>query len=466
MGEFLKYLDKWQVARVAVYAFFYMILFWGATGKVGRKEFNDDFDSLETMKSLRGLAAIGVILHHISQEEFFQKAKVLTPFVNAGAFFVAIFFFCSGFGLMRSLDVKEDYLKGFIKKRIVKSIVLPYYINIILYALFYRFICVKKMPTAQWLWNFSGFTMMNVYAWFPIILAILYLFFYIFFRIFKNPKMRPLVFVLMALVIFGLGLTFCYGGHFAWWSGKKNWWLMGSKTKWWKEQRVFWFQGEWWVNSAIAFLAGLIFANYEKKIVPWFQKLYGLKFHILLALTYVAYRLSNYGQEKFGYWTEYSGKGPGIADKVKTYFCQQPVFLLLGVLVIVFMMKYHVNNPVTRFFGNCSLHTYLMNLMALEYFRDLYVRKRFPFKTAQNKLLVFAVCVFAFTILLGLLEKLITDCLQDLLFPNKKQKKQKKQEVIDEISDAQEDASESESVENLKQEEVVDTLETTESPAN
>ncbi len=412
MGDFYKYLNMWTVARTAVYAFFYMLLFWGVTGKVGRKEFNQDFDSVETMKSLRGFAAIGVILHHISQETMFQNAKVLTPFVNAGAFFVAIFFFCSGFGLLKSLDKKENYLKGFIKNRIVKSIVLPYYVNIILYGIFYYFICVKKMPAQQWIFNFSGLTMMNVYAWFPVVLAILYLFFYIFFRIFKNPKWRPLVFVLMAIIIFGMGIGFCYNGHDAWW-------IKGSGLKWWKQQKVLWFHGEWWVNSAIAFLAGMIFANYENKIVPWFQKLYGLKFHLLLVLTYVAYRFSNYGQEKFGYWTEFAGRGHGIVDKMKTYFCQQPVFFLLGVLVIVFMMKYHVNNPVTRFFGNYSLHTYLMNLMAIEFMRFLYDKRVFIFAKAKNKLLVFAVGVILLTVVLGIFEKLITDFLQDMFFPKK-----------------------------------------------
>ena len=92
-----------------------LVLFlWGGTNKFGRKlEFNDDFTSLDAMKSLRGFAAIGVLLHHISQEDLFQAKSVLSPFVNAGAYFVAIFFFCSGYGLIKSLDTKKDYLKGF-----------------------------------------------------------------------------------------------------------------------------------------------------------------------------------------------------------------------------------------------------------------------------------------------------------------------------------------------------------------
>ena len=121
----------WPIFRVATYFFFFMLLFWGGKNRFGTGEFHDDYASLEVMKSLRGFAAIGVIIHHISQEEVFKQQKVLTPFVNAGAFFVAIFFFCSGYGLIKSLDTKENYLKGFVKNRIVKSIILPFYINIL-----------------------------------------------------------------------------------------------------------------------------------------------------------------------------------------------------------------------------------------------------------------------------------------------------------------------------------------------
>ena len=78
----------WSIFRIATYYFFFMLLFWGSSSKLGKKDFHKDFASLDVMKSLRGFAAIGVILHHISQEEAFQRSRVLSPFVNAGAFFV------------------------------------------------------------------------------------------------------------------------------------------------------------------------------------------------------------------------------------------------------------------------------------------------------------------------------------------------------------------------------------------
>lgn len=414
----------WSIFRIATYYFFFMLLFWGSSSKLGKKDFHKDFASLDVMKSLRGFAAIGVILHHISQETIFQNGKVLTPFVNAGAFFVAIFFFCSGYGLIKSLDSKENYLHGFVKNRILKGIMLPFYINILLYALYFA-ITKVKMPAQQWIFNFTGLTMMNAYAWFPVVLALLYLFFFLCFRFIKN---RPVCFVIIGLLIIGLGLGFCYNGHFAWWSRKKdNWWMFNaSNVHWWQNQKILWFNGEWWVNSAPAFLTGLIFANYESKIVPFFKRLYALKFHVVLLLTYIAFRLSEYGQSHFGYWREYEMKGPRVDLKIATYFCQVPLFALVGFLVILFMMKYHVENPVTRFFGKYSLDTYLMNLMALEITRYLMDKKKFPFIIKKsNKLLIFAITVFVLTIVLGVIEKKLTDLIKKLLFPKEKKPESK-----------------------------------------
>ena len=422
MRELLGGMTAWSVVDQIV-CYLYIILFiWGATNKFGKKnEFNDDFTSMEAMKSLRGFAALGVILHHISQEQVFQQAGILSPFVNAGAYFVAIFFFCSGYGLIKSLDSKKDYLKGFIKKRIVKSIVVPFYVNVIVYGILMA-IAKIELPKERWIFNFTGLTMMNEYAWFPIVLAILYLVFYLCFRFIKK---RPVCFVIIFLFIIAMGIGCMINGHFAWWYGDDNWWMnekLWDKALWWQDQKVLWFSGEWWVNSAPAFLTGLVFANYEKQITAFFKKAYALKFHILLIITMIFYKLSAFGQSKFGYWTEFNFRGPEIDNKIKTYFCQVPLFLVLSLTIFVFMMKYHVSNPVSRFFGKYSLHTYLMNLAAITAMRFLeYNVKESPFYVGgkYNNLLLYAIAVIALSVILGVGEQKLTDWIQKLLFTKK-----------------------------------------------
>jgi TRAP-type mannitol/chloroaromatic compound transport system permease small subunit len=117
----------------------------------------------------------------------------------------------------------------------------------------------------------------------------------------------------MFLVIFAQGVFFAFNGHFAWWAGEKNWWLKPNawvNAQWWMQQRIIWLYGEWWVNSSIAFFVGMIYANFEEKIVAWFKKCYWIKLVALLVLWMTFNFVSGMAQWKLGYWSEYSGKGP------------------------------------------------------------------------------------------------------------------------------------------------------------
>ena len=397
---------SWSVSALLI-----VLILFGCKFAWRKNEFNDDFLSLDVTKSLRGLAAIGVILHHISQESAFQKVKELSPFVNAGFYFVAIFFFCSGFGLIKSLKTKENYLDGFLKKRVLKTIVIPFYVCVLLYGI-YKLIMGVKMPVAHWITNLLGLTLMNDYAWYPIVLSILYVAFYFIFKYIKN---RKLCFALMFLVIFAQGVFFAFNGHFAWWAGEKNWWLKPNawaNAQWWMQQRIIWFYGEWWVNSSIAFFIGMIYANFEEKIVAWFKKCYWIKLVALLVLWMTFNFISGMAQWKLGYWSEYSGKGPGILNKFVCYLAQLPQVTFFVLFSFTIMMKFYSVNPITKFFGNLSYETYMMNLIAIEVFRFLLYSNNstggWPipiYKTGNYNLAIYAGAVLVSSILLGIVYK-------------------------------------------------------------
>ena len=398
-----------------IYAFCLILLFWGGKfAGFGKEKFHEDYFSLDVSKSLRGLAAFGVLLHHISQEDAFQNINMmkgwgvpgeLSIFVNYGFKFVAIFFFCSGFGLIKSLKTKENYFDCFLKKRVVKTIVIPFYVNVLLYAI-WHVIIGDKMPAAHWILNFTGLTLMNDYAWFPVVLTIFYVAFYF---IFKNIKNRKVCFALMFLVIFLQGVTFCILGHRAWWAGPENWWLNPAyQPKWWMQDKIIPFYGEWWVNSGIAFLVGLIFAEYEEKIVNWFKKKYALKFILVLFVFLLTSILNTYVNNKFGYWTEYNKKGMEGMKKFITYCGQIPYVCMYVIVIFTIMLKYHVSNPVTRFFGNISFETYMMNLIAITTFRFLIPVNEWGMPKivpGHWNLGLYAACVLAFTILLAFIFK-------------------------------------------------------------
>ena len=408
-----------------VYVLLLALFIWGGKFAGFKKDkFHEDSSSLDSMKSLRGFAAICVILHHISQEQSFQMANKfgtnpgeLSIFVNAGYLFVAIFFFCSGYGLIKSLETKPDYLNGFMKKRVLKTLVIPYYVSIVIYGIA-RFASGERFAPVQWITNILGFTMMNTYAWYPVIAAILYSAFYL---IFKNIKNRKVCYILMVAVILFLGMFFCVNGHFVWWAGPKNWWLSRSSPlaqKWWTLQGVFWISGEWWVNSCPALFIGMLFARFETQIREWFKKFYWGKLLLIIVITAATYMLSGFGQGRFGWWTEFNGNGPDIGKKIATYFCVIPFSMMFPIMIFTIMLKFKTSNPVSRFFGKISLETYMMNLIAITAFRFLLYNPHpqygsFPFyKAGHYNLAIYLVAVFALTILLGLLYKLLNSLIQ------------------------------------------------------
>ena len=412
----------------AVYVACILLLVWGGNfAGFNEGRLHENSSSLDAMKSLRGFAAVGVILHHISQEDAFQWAGggngnpgELSLFVNAGFLFVSVFFFCSGYGLIKSLRTKPGYLDGFLRRRVISTLVIPYYVSILIYGVF-RLVSGQKLPVAQWVFNLTGLTMMNEYAWYPVVAAILYV---AFFLVFRHVKDCRSCYAFMASVIVLLGVFFCFNGHFAWWAGEKNWWLTPGgqqKAKWWMQHKVLWLSGEWWVNSCPSLFVGMLFARFEGRIRTWFGKLYWAKLVLVLVLTVGAALLAQYVQSKFGYWSEYDGNGPGIRNKLVSYFGQIPQGMTFTTLLFVIMLKYTASNPVSRFFGGLSLETYMMNLIAITVFRFL-LYKSDPrwgwapvYKAGNYNLALYLAAVFAATILLAIVYRYLCDRLRSLL---------------------------------------------------
>ena len=397
-----------------IYALCLFVFLWGISF-AKRGQFHTDYLSRDITMSLRGFAAIGVILHHISQEEVFQSSGEISIFVNAGYEYVAIFFFCSGYGLLKCLDTKPDYLNGFLKKRL-PVVIIPYYTSILFYGI-YNIAAGNHLEPLQWVTNIIGVTMMNEYAWYPIILAILYFAFYL---IFKGSATRVRKFIYMFLVIIALGMIFCVNGHFLWWVGESNWWMNPAselQDKWYTQMKVFWLSGEWWVNSPIAFLLGMIWETYEEKLTTFLQKKYPLKLAIVIALTYAAQILTSFTQAAVGYWSEFAGEGPAIGAKIITFFTQLPHVIFFTVFIMMFTMKIRTVNPVSSFFGKYSLDTYMMNLMPILIFRPLFLG--FPGRVVKNAVLgrvLFTICVFAATIILALFYHKVNELIKNRPF--------------------------------------------------
>ena len=99
-----------------IYPLLALLLFFKA-GFFKKDSFNEECLGLSQTKALLGFFSICIILHHVSQKPASFEYAALAPFRTSGYLFVSFFFFCSGYGLLKSFSSKPDYLKGFLNKR-------------------------------------------------------------------------------------------------------------------------------------------------------------------------------------------------------------------------------------------------------------------------------------------------------------------------------------------------------------
>lgn len=153
---------------------------------------NGDYLSYENTKCLKGISALFIILHHLYQNSLILKNTIFgSVFQEMGEWFVSIFFFCSGYGLMVSYNKKgKDYINKFIKNRI-----LPFYIIYILLIIAYTVLYIVMGETKEISLNiimksfiFGGSIVR--YGWYLQAILFFYWIFYLIFRFSRNDKER------------------------------------------------------------------------------------------------------------------------------------------------------------------------------------------------------------------------------------------------------------------------------------
>ena len=92
-----------------------------------------DYLSNKSTKSLKGLLALLIIFHHISQKV--TTGENFSNFEYMGRYIVALFFFLSGYGLYFQYSNNVNYMKNFLRKRLVR-IFIPFYVFIVIYVIY------------------------------------------------------------------------------------------------------------------------------------------------------------------------------------------------------------------------------------------------------------------------------------------------------------------------------------------
>ena len=323
-----------------------VLLFWGSKW-MGRGQWNDGYFSLSQSKAWQGFFAVCILLHHTAQKtcaHWLPKRYIIPGlefFAPIGYFFVAVFFVCSGYGLYRSWKTKENYLHGFVKKRVLPLVVTFYVTELLFLAV--RLIMGEKMSTQQIIYDVIGLQQANPNAWFVMALPIFYMAFYFSFRLFKKEALA-----LTSLTV----LILC-------------WVLIGCAC----DHNDWWMKGEWWYNTALFFPLGLFFAKFEQRIVTGVKKHYVIYMVLAVVLGYGLYRWSEITQNTFSYYCEWvPSLGERTLRRFVCAFSQHAAALPFVFFTIMLGLKVRIGNKALRFMSGITLEFYLIHGLFVDLF--------------------------------------------------------------------------------------------------
>lgn len=224
---------------------FFIFFIWDA--KVKPNGTYDDYLSKESTIPLRGIFAILIIFHHISQRT--SSGYIFSSLSYFGFLNVSVFFVLSGYGLMYQLKSKGDsYLNGFMSKRL-PSILIPYINVSILYYILRNSLHIRTKVKDLLLGLINGKPIVS-FSWYVIALCYFYLLFYL-----SCKFSKKITHVIGAVFFFTcLYCLLCYSCNYE----------------------------SWWYNSIFSFWFGLILFAYKNR-----SKFTHIKINPYLAITTV-----------------------------------------------------------------------------------------------------------------------------------------------------------------------------------
>ena len=330
-----------------------------------------DFLAPEQTKMIQACACIGIILHHITQQitayGVYDKGPV-TLLSGIGFLFTALFFFFSGYGLLTSLLTKPDYLHTFLYRRL-PTVLIPFWAINALGTALLTFGYGVHTTLSDALSDIFGLTLINSNGWFIVEITIFYLLFYVFFRLIRN---RDAALVCLCLAVFAVMVYSFHQGHDP------------------QGNQAHWFRGEWWYNSTITFVFGLVFARFRERLTALFRKHYALwltGFCILGAWTlylsitlvrrggYYEAEMSLYPAELAGApvsagWIAgalsglrrtFSSFPPALSLSARTLLAQSAACIAFAAVVLLMQMRITLRSRPMRYIGTISLELFLIH---------------------------------------------------------------------------------------------------------
>lgn len=269
-------------------------------------EMNENYLSLQTGNVLKGLFAVVVVFHHLSQET--TGGLLLPQFGYVGYLAVSVFFFLSGYGLQKSNMASVHYKDRFLQKRLPK-ILLPYLAMTLLYWL-YIAVGGTVYSVASVLRAIGKGDPIVSYSWYVICICYFYVAFWLFMLICGK---WPGLMVLCTGIWCAAYAIICKQLNY----------------------------GSWWFNSSHLLVLGVFWAAFEPQILCFVKKHYSLLLPLAVLISLITFAAS----------AENMINLPLVMASA--------VAFVLSVLLL--LLKIDLRSCIFSFLGKISLEIYLLH---------------------------------------------------------------------------------------------------------
>lgn len=307
--------------------------------------------SFQQTKNIKGILSIVIFIYHFYFAVLNNDNYYYIPFSDYGYKIVSIFFFYSGYGIMKKYLTTKNYLKGFLRKRLI-SVLIPFYlINTTLSVLYYftgnkylnteNLIRKKEKNIKIIIFTLLGITPAYEIGWYSIAISVLYISFYLSFRFIKYHNLNfIIIFIFLCSTIYYVNI---------------------------KRDRHYCFQGFGYIKSHFPFLFGLIIAKYENIILNKIKKYHS--FSLLLFLYFRFYFIDYYRD-----FIRYLKKKKLSLEEPKFYIKSAIIYNLhciMSVIVVhLILMKIYFHNKILDYLGKISYEIYLYHFFGLKLLRS------------------------------------------------------------------------------------------------
>lgn len=278
------------------------------------KKFNEDYLSLENTLPLRGTLSIFIVIYHISGH--MKHTTLLNAFSQIGYLIVAIFFFLSGYGLYYGYKNKNNYMKGFLLKRL-PVVLIPY---IIVTA--FQGVCLifmgESIKISDFFASLLGYRMFDETTWYICMLTVLYIVFYLSFRFLSENK-STVVFIILFLLVLTVFM------------------VLPLEAK--------------WTRSIIAFPLGVMWCKYKNKI----DNIIRNNYYINLLLSGLAFLITCFVKIA----------GVYLNSNLIVFLGNALSSITVCILLSIILNKITLKNKVLLWIGTHSLEIYLYHNIIL-----------------------------------------------------------------------------------------------------